>query len=200
MGTLPPSIQNLINEFNKLPGIGPKTSERFIFHLLKRPKSDLEQMAKSLSELKDNISICSECYDFTEESPCSVCNSSQRDKTSICVVAESPDLIAIEKSGTYKGIYHVLGGVINQIYGIGPDQLRIKELEERIKKNGVKEVILATNPDMEGESTALYLIRVLKPLGIKMTRIGKGLPMGSNIEYADEVTLSNAMEGRGEVK
>ncbi|MBU0612985.1 recombination mediator RecR [Patescibacteria group bacterium] len=200
MGTLPPSIQNLINEFNKLPGIGPKTSERFIFHLLKRPKSDLEQMANSLRELKDKIAICTECYDFTENSPCDICTSSQRDKTTICVVAESPDLMAIEKAGTYKGIYHVLGGVINQIYGIGPDQLRINELEERIKKNGIKEIILATNPDMEGESTALYLIRVLKPLGIRITRIGKGLPMGSNIEYADEVTLANAMEGRGEVK
>ncbi|MFA6525580.1 MAG: recombination mediator RecR [Patescibacteria group bacterium] len=200
MGTLPPSIQNLIAEFNKLPGIGPKTSERFIFHLLKRPKSDLEQMANSLRDLKDKIAICSICYDFTEKSPCNICSSSQRDKTTICVVAESPDLMAIEKSGTYKGLYHVLGGVINQIEGIGPDQLKINELVERIKKDGIKEIILATDPDMEGESTALYLIRVLKPLGIKITRIGKGLPMGSNIEYADEVTIANAMEGRGEVK
>lgn len=200
MGNLPPSIQNLITEFNKLPGIGPKTSERFIYHLLKRPKSDLEQMANSLRDLKDKIAICSNCFDFTEKSPCNICSSSLRDKTTICVVAESPDLSAIEKSGTYKGTYHVLGGVINQIEGVGPDQLKINELIDRIKNNKVQEVILATDPDMDGESTALYLIRVLKPMKVKITRIGKGLPMGSNIEYADEVTLANAMEGRGEVK
>lgn len=199
MGRLPESIQNLIEEFNKLPGIGPKTSERFIFYLLKQPKKELDQLAERLKHLKEKIIICPVCFDFTEKTPCSICSDAKRDQKTICVVAESPDMFAIEKTGKYQGTYHVLGGIINQIEGIGPEQLKIKELVSRIKKDRIKEIILATNPDLEGESTALYLARLLKPLKIKITRLGKGLPMGSDIEYADEVTLANALSGRGEI-
>lgn len=199
MGRFPPSIQNLIEEFNKLPGIGPKTAERFIFYLLKQPKKELEHLAEKIKQLKEKIIICPICFDFTENTPCSICANTRRDQKTICVVTESPEVSALEKTGKYHGLYHVLGGVINQIEGIGPEQLKIKELVKRIKKNGINEVILATNPDIEGESTALYLARFLKPLKIRITRLGRGLPMGSYIEYADEVTLANALEGRGEI-
>lgn len=200
MTKFPSSIQNLIEEFNKLPGIGPKTSERFIFYLLKQPKKELDKLAEGIRHLKEKITLCFICYNFTEKTPCPICSDSRRDQKTICVVAESPDVHAIEKTSKYQGTYHVLGGVINQIEGIGPDQLKIKELVNRIKKDGIKEIILATNPDLEGESTALYLVRLLKPLGVKITRLGRGLPMGSNIEYVDEVTLANALAGRGEMK
>lgn len=199
MGKLPKPIQDLIEEFNKLPGIGSKTSERFIFYLLKQPDGELDKLSERIRHLKEKILVCPTCYNFADQSPCSICSDKKRDQKIICVVAESPDVIAIEKTDKYNGLYHVLGGVINQIEGIGPDQIKIKELVDRIKKDGVKEVVLATNPDMEGESTALYLARLLKPLNVKVTRIGRGLPMGSNIEYADEVTLANALAGRGEM-
>lgn len=199
MGRFPEPIQNLIEEFNKLPGIGPKTSERFIFYLLKQPKKELDNLAEKIRHLKEKITICPTCYNLTDKTPCFICSDKKRDQKIICVVAESPDVAAIEKTDKYNGVYHVLGGVINQIEGVGPDQLKIKELVNRIKKDGIKEVILATNPDIEGESTALYLARLLKQLKIKITRIGRGLPMGSNIEYADEVTLANALAGRGEM-
>lgn len=199
MARFPEPIQNLIEEFNKLPGIGPKTSERFIFYLLKQPEKELDKLAERIKYLKEKITLCSICFVFTDKTPCVICSDARRDQKTICVVAESPDVLAIEKTGKYQGTYHVLEGVINQIEGIGPDQLKIKELVNRIKKDGIKEVILATNPDLEGESTALYLVRLLKPLKIKITRLGRGLPMGSNIEYADEVTLANALAGRGEI-
>ncbi|PIY96336.1 MAG: recombination protein RecR [Candidatus Kerfeldbacteria bacterium CG_4_10_14_0_8_um_filter_42_10] len=199
MARLPETIQNLIEEFNKLPGIGPKTSERFIFYLLKQPTEELDKLAERIKRLKEKITTCPVCYNFTDTVPCPICSDSKRDQKTICVVSESPDVIAIEKTSKYQGSYHVLGGVINQIEGIGPEQLKIKELVNRIQKNGIKEIILATNPDLEGESTALYLARLLKPMKIRITRIGRGLPMGSNIEYADEVTLANALAGRGEM-
>lgn len=193
------SIQKLIQQFNKLPGIGPKTAEKFVFHLLKQPKENLDEFAHSLKELKDSISICSECYDFSETSPCQLCADSSRDKAVICVVSESADILAMEKISEYDGVYHVLGGTINQIEGVGPELLKIKELVERIKNNGVKEIILALDATMEGETTAMYLAKELKALNIKVTRLARGLPMGSDIEYADEVTLANALKGRREV-
>lgn len=192
----PPSIQNLIDEFNKLPGIGQKTSERFVFYLLKKSPQDLERFAKALNHLRDNVSVCSTCYNFSEKNPCAICTDQKRDKSILCVVAESQELLAFEKTGEFNGLYHVLGGVINQVDGIGPEKLRIKELVQRIKKDGIKEIILATNPDLEGESTAIYLTKALKPLGVKISRIGRGLPMGGDIEYADEITLTNALKGR----
>ena len=199
MSRFPETIQNLIEEFNKLPGIGPKTSERFIFYLLKQPTEELDKLAERIKHLKEKITTCPICYNLTDTTPCAICSDSRRDQKTICVVSESPDVIAIEKTSKYQGVYHVLGGVINQIEGIGPEQLKIKELVNRIKKDRIKEIILATNPDLEGESTALYLARLLKPMKIRITRIGRGLPMGSNIEYADEVTLANALAGRGEM-
>ncbi|MFA6028140.1 MAG: recombination mediator RecR [Patescibacteria group bacterium] len=196
---LPDSIQNLIAQFNKLPGIGQKTAERFVFYLLKQPKSEIDEFVKSLNGLKNNIKICSECFDFSETSPCSICRNSQRDKSIICAVAQGPDVIALEKTSEYNGVYHVLNGLINQIEGIGPEKLRVKELINRLKKNGVKEVILALDATMEGETTAMYLIKEIKPLNIKITRLARGLPMGSDIEYADEITLSSALKGRREI-
>ena len=196
---LPESIQKLINQFNKLPGIGQKTSERFVFYLLKQPKEELRNMADSILRLKDQVDYCQQCYQIASQTPCPICQDSSRDRSVICVVAENPDLIAIEKAGEYKGLYHILGGTINHIEGAGPEQLTIKPLLTRIKNNGVKEVIIATNPDIEGESTAMYLFKLLKPLNIKVTRIGRGLPMGANLEYADEATLQNAMLSRREM-
>ncbi len=199
MSKLPESIQKLIEEFNKLPGIGPKTSERFVFYLLKQSKLELEKFALALSHLKDKIKTCSVCYNFTEKDPCEICGDKKRDQKTICVVAESPDQEAIEKTSEYHGSYHVLGGTINQVEGIGPENLRIQELINRLKKDHLKEIIIALNPDMEGESTALYLVRLLKPYKIKITRLARGLPMGSDLEYADEITLTNALAGRKEI-
>lgn len=200
MNYYPEVIQNLINEFNKLPGIGPKTSERFIFYLLKQPRSEIAKFSQALEHLRDKITYCEVCYNFSEKKLCSICSNKTRDNSTICVVAESSDLVAIEKTKEYKGLYHVLGGVINQIEGLGPEKLKIKELLERVKKNKIKEIIIATNPDMEGEFTALYLAKLLKPFReTKITRLGKGIPMGGNLEYADEITLSNALKGRREI-
>ena len=196
---LPDSIQKLIAQFNKLPGIGQKTSERFVFYLLKQPRQELENLAQSISHLKDKVIRCRLCFQITEHDPCPICADRRRDKSCICVVSENADLMAIEKSGEYKGQYHVLGGTINHLEGIGPEQLTIQPLLNRIKQNGVQEVIIATNPDIEGESTAIYLYKLLKPLNIKITRIGRGLPMGADLEYADEVTLQNAMQSRREM-
>lgn len=201
----PPSLQALINQFNKLPGIGPKTAERFAFYLLRRPKEELEKFAQALLTSKNKIKLCSSCYNFTETKPCPICADPRRDHSIICVVAQSTDLVALEKTGDYKGIYHVLGGVLSPIKGITPEKIRIKELIQRINSKSetatpkVKEIILAFNPDLEGESTTLYLVRLLKPYKIKITRLARGLPMGSDLEYADEVTLSDALKERREV-
>lgn len=196
---LPESIQKLIDQFNKLPGIGQKTSERFILYLLKQPKSELENMAENILNLKNGVVRCKTCFNFTEKDPCQICSDPSRTQTTICVVADSPDLMAIERAREYQGVYHILGGTINHIEGIGPEQLSIKPLITRIRQNKTQEVIIATNPDIEGESTAMYLFKLLKPLNIKITRIGRGLPMGANLEYADEVTLQNAMQSRREM-
>lgn len=192
----PNIIQKLIEYFSALPGIGPKTAEKFVFYLLKQPREELQNFSKAISELKDKISICPICYNYSETQPCQICQNQKRNRSVICVVARPQDIAAIEKTKEYLGVYHLLEGVLNPLEGITPDKLKIKELIDRIKKDNVKEIILALNPDIEGETTILYLKKILKPYRIKMTRLARGLPIGSDLEYADEVTLSNALKGR----
>ncbi len=192
----PSSIQNLINEFNKLPCIGSKTSQRFVFYLLKQPKSEIVNLSNSLEHLKDSIKICAMCGCFTETSPCPICANEQRDRNILCVIAETTEMAVIESTGEYKGRYHILGGTLNTLDGITPDMLNIKSLVERVKNNNFQEIILAFDPNIEGESTVMYLKKILEPSKIKITRLARGLPMGSDIEYADEITLSNALKGR----
>lgn len=195
----PDSIKNLIDQFSKLPSLGPKSAERIVFYLLKQSKDDLKKLTKNIENLKDEIKICQSCFNISTKSPCPICTNRQRDHATICVVAQLQDVLVIEKTGEYNGLYHVLQGVLNPIEGITPEKLRIKELINRIKKDGIKEIIIATNPDLEGESTAMYLTRQLKPLKVKVTRLAKGLPVGADLEYADEITVSNALKGRREV-
>lgn len=192
---LPKSIQNLIDNFESLPGIGPKTAQRLTFYLLRMPQEDLERFGQNLNELKKKTHTCGICGNIDEVSPCRICSDEQRDRSVICVVATPLDVLAIEKSG-YHGLYHVIGGLIDPLNRVGPDELRLKELVGRV--DGKSEIIIATNPTMEGEATALYIQRLLKDKGVKMTRIGRGLPIGSDIEYADESTLQRALEGRRE--
>ncbi len=197
MRSIPPPIQRLIREFNKLPGIGSKTSERFVFHLLRQPKEEIDALARSLQAIKETIRLCADCYTVSEDERCAICANSERSKQTVCVVADPKDVMAFEKTGAYDGVYHVLGGVIDHAHGIGPEQLRIEELLKRIDEQAVTEVILATNPDMEGETTALFISQQIKEKpGVQVTKIARGLPMGGNIEFADEVTLSNALSGR----
>ncbi|MFH1173237.1 MAG: recombination mediator RecR [bacterium] len=193
---LPQAIKSLTEQFCQLPGIGTKTAERFVFYLLKKNPEELKRFASALGQLKENIKICSICQNLAENDPCFICSSSNRDQTTICVVAEPTDLAAIEKTGDYRGAYHVLNGVLNPIEGITPDQLKIDELVQRIKKTRPQEIILALNPDIEGEATSLYLNKILKALDVKVTRIAKGLPLGSDLEYADQATLSSALANR----
>lgn len=195
---LPKSIQNVIESFERLPGIGPKTAQRLTYYLLHAPKSESEMLARSIQELKEKTVLCSECLNISETNPCQICSSIHRDKTIICIVEEPLDVIAIEKSNSYKGLYHVLHGSISPMNNIGPDELYIKELLPRLKNEEIQEIILATNPTMEGEATAMYIQRLIKPLNIRITRIARGLPVGGDLEYADEVTLSRALEGRCE--
>lgn len=196
---LPASIIKLIEQFDKLPGIGPKTAERLCFWLLKRPQADLKEFAQSLAEAKKDLVICSKCHNIAENDLCFICSDSSRDRQSICVIAETHDLQTIERLKEYKGLYHVLGGVINRLEGVGPESLNIETLVKKIKSQQIKEVILALNPDMEGESTSLYLQKLLKPFKVKITKLAKGLPTGSDIEYADDVTLSSALKYRKEI-
>lgn len=199
MTFLPTSLEKLINEFEKLPGIGPKTAERLSFYLLKSKKEDLDQFAKIISELKNNITICSLCQNIAESNPCPICSDKKRNQSIICVVEEPQDAMVLEKTREYTGLYHVLGGAISPINNIGPEDLKIKELLARVQNNkNIKEIILATNPNLEGEATAMYISKLLKPLGLKITRIARGLPSGGDLEYADEITLSNALKGRKE--
>ena len=195
---LPKSVEALIGEFEKLPGIGPKTAERLTYHLLNAPKEYGERLVAAVSELKDKTVICRVCFNIAEVDPCELCSSDHRDKSIIMVVEEPLDVVALEKSRSFEGLYHVLGGCIAPLQGIGPEQLWVKELLARLKDGVVKEVILATNPSVEGESTAMYLQKLISPLGIKITRIARGLPVGADLEYADEITLSRAIEGRRE--
>lgn len=195
----PAPIRKLIQELNKLPGIGSKTSERFVYHLLRQPKTEIDALVQELQAVKDSIQTCSECYTYTEENRCSICTDPSRNKELICVVAEPKDVIAIEKTSQFDGLYHVLGGVINHVAGVGPEELRVQELLKRIDSNGVQEIIIATNPDMEGETTSLYIAQSIGKRPVTITRIARGLPMGANIEFADEVTLGNALTGRREI-
>ncbi|MFH0856531.1 MAG: recombination mediator RecR [bacterium] len=194
--SFPNSIQNLINELNKLPGIGNKTSQRFVFYLLKQPKSEIVKLTNSLEHLKDEIKYCDICHCFTEKNPCPICSDRGRNKSILCVVSETSEMAVIENMGEYKGLYHILGGTINTLDGITPDMLNIRSLVERVKGYDFKEIIFAFDPDIEGESTVMYLKKILELYKIKITRLARGLPMGSDIEYADEITLSNAFKGR----
>jgi recombination protein RecR len=189
-------VAALINEFSKLPTIGPKTAARLVFHLLNKPRADAESLADAIIALKDRVRLCSSCFSITEEDPCSICNDGRRDARILCVVAEAKDIFALERTSAYNGRYHVLGGLISPMDGIGPAQLRVKELIERIGSNGYEELIVATNPNAEGEATALYLSRLVNPLGVLVTRLAYGLPIGGDLDYADEVTLAKAIEGR----
>src|SRR3989339_334699 len=199
MSPTPHALEQLIREFTKLPGIGPKTAERLVYYLLKQPKEELVSLADSLRQAKDEVVICRQCFRFADQDPCPICSDKRRDKSLLCVVAESQNIPVIEKTGAFAGHYHVLGGLISPLEGITPDKLKIAELEQRLKTNGVKEVILALNPDLDGETTSLYLAKLIKPIGIKVTRLARGLPMGADLEYADEVTLENAILGRKEI-
>ena len=189
-------VQDLIDELGRLPGIGPKSAQRIAFHLLKVETADAERLARAIHEVKAKVHFCRICWNVAEGELCRICRDSRRDPTINCVVEEPKDLVAIEKTQEFRGRYHVLGGAISPIEGIGPDDLRIRELLHRIEPEGIREVILATNPNIEGEATAMYLARLLKPLGLSVTRIASGLPVGGDLEYADEITLGRAFAGR----
>lgn len=192
-------IARLIEELTKLPGIGPKTAQRLAFHLLHMPKDVVRSIAAAITEARENITHCSVCCNLTDRDPCNVCGHPARDQSAICVVQEPRDVVALEKTREYKGLYHVLHGAINPMEGIGPNDIRIRELLSRLGDGKVNEVILCTNPNTEGEATAMLIARFIKPMGIKVTRIARGLPMGGDLEYADEVTLTKAFEGRQEI-
>ena len=189
-------VQDLIDELGRLPGVGPKSAQRIAFHLLKLSKEDALRLARAIGEAKDRVAWCERCFNLSEGPLCGICDDDRRDAHTVCVVEEPKDLVAVEKTGEYRGRYHVLQGAISPIEGIGPDQLRVKELLARLDPEGVTEVILCTNPNIEGEATAMYLGRLLAPLGISVTRIASGLPVGGDLEYADELTLGRALEGR----
>ena len=195
----PKSIASLIEHFQKFPSVGPKSAQRMAFYLLRMPKSEVEKFAQSMLDAKENTKTCQICFNLSSTSPCEICTSPQRDKSTICVVAETKDLIAIEKTNEYKGLYHVLQGLISPMDGIGADDIRIKELLNRLTDENVKEVILAISPSVEGEATSLYLNKLIKPFGIKISRIAFGLPVGADLEYADEITIAKAIEGRREL-
>ena len=188
-------VQNLIDEFGRLPGVGPKSAQRIAFYLLKLPEAESLRLAKAIIEAKERVGFCEQCWNISEERICRLCSDIHRDNDSICVVEEPRDVVALEKAG-YRGRYHVLQGALNPMEGIGPEQLRIKELIVRLSNEEIQELIVCTNPNIEGEATAMYLARQLKPLGIKVTRIASGLPVGGDLEYADELTLGRALEGR----
>ena len=192
-------VAKLIEEFEKLPGIGHKTAQRLAFHILNLPMEKASGLANAIRDAKLKIRYCSVCNNLTENDPCFICSGSARDRTVFCVVEDPRDVVAMERTREFKGLYHVLHGVISPMEGIGPDDIKIKELLVRIKENTIREVILATNPDVEGEATAMYISKLLKPLGIKATRIAHGIPVGGDLEYADEVTLAKALEGRREI-
>jgi recombination protein RecR len=192
-------VQALIDELGRLPGIGPKSAQRIAFHLLKLPADDAQRLARAITEAKSRVVFCGRCFNFSEQAECAICTDSRRDPSLLCVVEEARDIVAVEKTGEYHGRYHVLLGAINPIEGVGPDQLKIKDLLARLEPEGVSEIILCTNPNIEGEATAMYLARLLKPLGLHVTRIASGLPVGGDLEYADELTLGRALEGRREV-
>ena len=195
----PEAIQNLITYFSKLPSVGPKTAQRYVFYLLKQPAEELQKLAQFIAELKEKTITCSRCLALAESNPCPICADKKRQPDVICVVANTQDMLTLEATNQYSGLYHVLGGLINTIEEVKPEQLSIKQLTERLKKDGIKEIILALNPTLEGETTVLYLVKLLKPYKIKITRLAKGLPTGADLEYADEITLTNALKYRNEL-
>ena len=196
----PKSVATLIEQFQKFPSIGPKSAQRMAFYLLRMPLSEVKKFAENMVEAKENTRTCEICFNLSSTSPCEICTSTRRDKSIICVVSETKDLIAVEKTNEYNGLYHVLQGLISPMDGIGADDIRIKELLTRLTDENVKEVILALSPSVEGEATSLYLSKLIKPFGIKITRIAFGLPVGGDLEYADEITIAKAIEGRREIQ
>ncbi len=194
------AVQNLIDQLGRLPGIGPKSAQRVAYHLLNVPKEDALALAGAISTAKERVRFCETCHNLAESERCSICADPRRDATTVCVVEEPRDIIAVEKTGGFHGRYHVLGGAINPMEGIGPDQLKVRELLARIETDAVSEVILCTNPNLEGDTTAMYLARLLTPMEISVTRIASGLPVGGDLEYADELTLGRALEGRRQVE
>ena len=194
-----PVVARLIDAFRKLPGIGPKTAQRLTYYIIRMPREEAQEIAEALLAVKDRIVICETCQNITEISPCEICSNQARDRTRICVVEEPLDALAIERTRAYRGLYHVLHGVISPVNGIGADDLKMKELLERLRDGEVTEIILATNPNLEGEATAMYLQRLITPLGITVTRLARGLSAGADLEYADDTTLAHALEGRSEI-
>ena len=199
MRYFPAALERLTEQFARLPGIGGKTAQRLAFHVLSLPQEDAENFAQAILEARANVHTCPVCQNLTDLEVCPICNDGERDQGLICVVAEPRDLIAMERSREYRGVYHVLHGVISPLNHIGPDSLKIRELLDRVAKGNVREIIMATNPDTEGEATAMYLSRLLRPLEVKVTRLAYGIPVGSQLEYADEITLLRALEGRREI-
>ncbi len=189
------ALQQIIEEFSRLPGIGRKSAQRLALHLLKQPREDVARMAEALLNMKDRIRYCSVCWNITEQDPCAICSSPKRDRTLICVVEEPNDVMALEKTNEFRGLYHVLGGSLSPLDGIGPEELKVRELLARITPE-IREVILAMNPNVEGEATTIYLTRLLKPLGAAVSRIARGIPVGGDLEFTDEATLTRALEGR----
>jgi recombination protein RecR len=198
MKYIPKNIEKTIEEFSKLPGIGPKSAERLTFYLLRKPDENVEQLGNTIKNLKDGIKYCEVCKNLTTEDRCSICTDQSRDQSIICIVEDPLDLMALEKANEYKGVYHVLHGLISPVEGVGPEELTIENLIERVKKEDIKEIIIALNPSMEGEATAAYITRYIKPLNVKITRIARGIPVGGDLEYADSQTLKRALEGRME--
>jgi recombination protein RecR len=196
---LPDPLTRLVEQLQKLPGIGAKGAQRLAFHILKNPRDDAERLCDAIRDIKERVTYCTVCNNITEHDPCGFCTSASRDQRLICVVEEPQNVSVVEKTRDFRGVYHVLMGALSPLHGVGPDDLKIKGLLSRVGDGAVDEVILATNPNVEGEATALYLARLLKPLGVRVTRIAMGIPVGSDLEYADEVTMSRAMEGRREV-
>ncbi|HEX2785106.1 MAG TPA: recombination mediator RecR [Ilumatobacteraceae bacterium] len=192
-------VQALIDELGRLPGIGPKSAQRIAFHLLKLPAEDVTRLAMSITDAKARVRFCTRCWNFADGELCPICLDDRRDATTLCVVEESRDIVSIEKTGEFRGRYHVLLGAMSPLDGVGPEQLKMKELFARLEPEGVQEVIVCTNPNTEGEVTAMYLARMLRPFGIRVTRIASGLPVGGDLEYADELTLGRALEGRREL-
>jgi len=199
MSYYPEPVARLIEALQRLPGIGPKTAQRLTFFLLKRPTDEVRELSESLMAVKERIVPCRSCFNVTDEDPCRICADPRRDDRVLCVVEEPNDLLAMERTGEFRGRYHVLLGALSPLDGIGPDDIKVRELLARLDHGGVNEVILATNPNVEGEATALYLAKLLRPSGVRVTRIARGLPVGGDLEYADQVTLSKALEGRREI-
>lgn len=195
----PEPIQRLVEAFHRLPGIGPKSAQRLAYHILRTSEQEASALAQAVLDVKQRIRLCSQCLNITEADPCSFCQDSRRDRTIVCVVEQPLDVLAIERSGGYRGLYHVLHGVLNPMDGVGPEHIHLRELVVRLQAGDIQEVIMATNPSLEGEATAMYIQRLVGPAGVKVTRLARGLPSGADLEYTDDVTLARALEGRQEI-